>query len=218
MARYYPVFLDLKGRSCVVIGGGEVGERKVQTLLESGAAVTVISPQVTSRIRALADGGEIQLMPREYADGDLSGVFLAIAATDQAHVNRAIVAEASREKVVLNVVDEPSLCTFIAPSIVNRGDVIVAISTSGTSPALARKLRESLEQSDLLDYSELAGTLSHARKEIKRLGRDVHPDKWQESISDDLLELVRAGRSQQALDLLLGRLLNGSQEGAGAHS
>ena len=218
MARYYPVFLDLKGRLCVVIGGGEVAERKVQTLLESGAVVTIISPQVTPRIRTLADGGELQLQPREYADGDLAGVFLAIAATDQAHVNRAIVVEAAREKVVLNVVDEPSLCTFIAPSIVNRGEVTVAISTSGTSPALARKLRESLEKSDLLDYSELVGTLSSARKEIRRLGRDVHQDKWQESISNDLLDLVRAGKSRQALDVLLGRLLNGSQRGSGAHS
>lgn len=218
MARYYPVFLDLKGKLCVVIGGGEVAERKVQTLLESGAVVTIISPQCTPSIQALADGGEIQLRLREYADGDLVGVFLAIAATNQVHVNRAIVAEAAREKVVLNVVDEPSLCTFIAPSIVNRGEVTVAVSTGGSSPALARKLREALEQSDLLDYSELAGTLSSARKEIRRLGREVHPDKWQESISNDLLDLVRAGESRQALDVLLSRLLNRSQEGSGAHS
>ena len=183
----------------------------MQTLLESGARVTVISPDITPGIRALTVNGDLQWRPRKYANGDLKGVFLAIAATDQLSVNRSIAAEATEEKVILNVVDEPSLCTFIAPAIVKRGDVTVALSTGGTSPALARKLRESLEQSDLLDYSELSGTLSSARKEIRRLGREVHPDRWQESISIDLLELVREGKSQQALDLLLGRLLNGNQ-------
>lgn len=212
MAPYYPVFLDLRGRVCVVIGGGEVAERKLQNLSECGAEVTVVSPVVTPGIRALAESGKLRWESREYTEGDLKGVFLAIAATDVASVNRAVAEEAAEEKVVLNVVDKPDLCTFIAPAIVRRGEVTVALSTSGTSPALARKLRESLEGSDLLQYADLAGTLSQARKKIKQLGVQVHPDRWQECISADLVDLVRLGESQQALDMLMGRLLDGGRQ------
>ena len=216
MAPYYPVFLDLRGRACVVIGGGEVAERKLQNLLECGAEVTVVSPEITPGIRALAESGELRWESREYAEGDLKDVFLAIAATDVTSVNKAVAAEAAGEKVILNVADKPHLCTFIAPAIVRRGEVTVAFSTGGASPALARKLRESLEGSDLLEYAELAETLSQARKKIKRLGAEVHPDRWQESISADLVDLVKVGESQQALDTLMGRLLDGSRQGSGA--
>ena len=145
VAAYYPVFLNLKGRLCVVIGGGEVAERKVKGLLECEARVRIISPEVTPWLRDVAGQGEVDWLPREYREGDLKGAFLAIASTDRQPVNEAVAAEAAREKVVLNVVDNTPLCTFIAPSVVTRGDVTVAISTGGASPALARKLRESLE-------------------------------------------------------------------------
>ena len=202
--------------SCV--GGGEVAERKLQNLLECGAEVTVVSPEITPGIRALSESGELHWESREYAEGDLKDVFLAIAATDVRSVNKAVAAEAAGEKVILNVADKPHLCTFIAPAIVRRGEVTVAFSTGGASPALARKLRESLEGSDLLEYAELAETLSQARKKMKRLGAEVHPDRWQECISADLVDLVKIGESQQALDTLMGRLLDGSRQGSGASS
>ena len=214
VAAYYPVFLNLKGRLCLVIGGGEVAERKVKGLLECEARVRIISPEVTPWLRDVAGQGEVDWLPREYREGDLKGAFLAIASTDRQAVNEAVAAEAAREKVVLNVVDNTPLCTFIAPSVVTRGDVTVAISTGGASPALARKLRESLESGGALDYAELAGILASARRELKLRGVTSSPDRWQESISGDLVDLVRAGRSHEALDLLMSRLLEGSEVGS----
>ena len=214
MSAYYPVFLDLEGKPCVIIGGGEVAERKIKGIRECRARVTVISPEVTPGIEEMAGRGELEWMPREYVEGDLQGVFLAIAATDQQEVNKAIANEAETESVILNVVDNAPLCTFIAPSILKRGEVTMAISTGGASPALARKLRESLEHSEVLGYASLAGILSSARKEIKRQGIEVHPDRWQECISTDLVALVEAGRSEDALDMLLSMLVEGGPEGA----
>ena len=217
MPHYYPVFLDLKDRLCVIVGGGEVAERKIAGLLECNARITMISPEVTLGIRARAEAGDIRWEPREYADGDLKGAFLAIASTDDESVNRAVYEEASREGIVLNVVDRTALCSFIAPAVVRRGDVTVALSTGGSSPALARKLRETLEKSEVLDYASLAGILSSARAEIKRLGATVHPDRWQECIDGPLLAQVQAGRSDEALPGLIERLVNGQKQGVAPH-
>ena len=213
MAPYYPVFLDLEGKPCIVIGGGDVAERKIQNLLECHARVTVASPVATPSIREWAGRGELQWKAREYLEGDLKGAMLAIAATDQERVNEAVADEAAREGVILNVVDKPGLCTFIAPSIVRRGEVTVAVSTGGSSPALARKIREVLERSEVLEYAHLAGVLSSARKELKRRRVEVHPDRWQECINGDLVALVKDGKSQQALDQLISKLTETSQEG-----
>ena len=214
MAPYYPVFLDLKGRLCVVIGGGEVAQRKLEALLESAAQVTVISPEVTPDIRHKADLGQVTWLAREYLNGDLKGAFLAIAATDDNGVNRAVSDEATHQTVLLNVVDVPSLCVFIAPAIVRRGDVTIALSTNGTSPALARKLRESLEQSESLEYAHLSGILSEARKELKQRGITVDPDIWQDSITPDLVDLVKSGRSEEAFDQLMAKLAKGTPKKA----
>ena len=212
MAPYYPVFLDLTGRPCVVVGGGEVAERKIQNLLECLATVTVISPDATEGLRERAARGELRWLDREYLAGDLKGAFLAIAATDQLGVNEALAEEAAKQGVILNVVDNASLCTFIAPSIIRKGEVTVAFSTGGVSPALARKLRESLEGSETLEYAHLTGVLAQARKELKRRGVEVHPDRWQECISGRLVDLVKAEKSKEALDLLMSGLLKGAQE------
>ena len=212
MPQYYPVFLDLKGRACVIVGGGEIAERKIANLLECGAVITMVSPQVTPGIRAHAEAGDIRWEAREYADGDLKGAFLAIASTDDEDVNRAVHEEASREGIVLNVVDRTALCSFIAPAVVRRGEVTVALSTGGASPALARKLRETLEKSEVLEYASLAGVLSSARAEIKRLGVAVHPDRWQECIDGELLALVQGGRSDEALARLLHMLVDGREQ------
>ena len=218
MDSYYPVFLNLKGKPCVVIGGGEVAERKVRGLLECGASVSLFSPESSPAIMEMADRGELRWNPREYTDGDLKGAFLAIAATDQRAVNEAIAEEASREVVVLNVVDVPQLCTFIAPAVVKRGEVSVAISTGGASPALARKIKESLNDSDTLEYAHLAGILSSARTEIKRRGIEVHPDRWQKCINQELVDMVKDGNSEEALDRLMSALTEGSKELARAPS
>ncbi len=210
---YYPVYLDLRGKRCVVVGGGEIGERKVEGLLDSSAEVTLISPDITPRLHELVEAGRIVWHPRKYQQGDLEGAFLAIAATDHRDVNQAIAAEAEREKVVLNVVDDAPLCTFIAPSIVRRGEVTLAISTGGSSPALARKLKETIQGSDLLRYADLAGVLSRARTLVKQRRLAVDADLWQAGITDSLIDLVDSGKSEEALEALMS-FLQGGPEGA----
>jgi precorrin-2 dehydrogenase/sirohydrochlorin ferrochelatase len=209
MSDYYPVYLNLKGRPCVIIGGGRVAEGKISRLREAGARITVISPQVTEEIRAAAQQGQLQWCDREYQEGDLQNAFLAVAATNVRSVNRQIFQEAERQNVLLNVVDDAPLCTFIAPSIVERGPVTLAISTAGASPALARKLRESLTNDPVLDWADLAGVMSQVRSQIKKQGAVVDPQRWQCCLSSQLLDLARSGRQEEAGAKLLSDLLDG---------
>ena len=208
MPTYYPVFIDVKDRLCVVIGGGNIGEEKVHKLLECGARVWVISPEVNDGVRELADTESVTWDQREYRQGDLEGAFIAIAATDDNKVNRQIAAEAEGRNVLLNVVDVTPLCTFIAPSVARRGDVSIAISTGGASPALARKFREALSDSRILEYADLAPLLSDARNELKRIGVRVAPDHWQACITEDLLDMVQTGKPEQARKTLMANLLD----------
>jgi len=203
---YYPVFLSLKGRKCVVVGGGPIAEGKVRNLLNHPCEVVLISPSATKSLAEWAEEGNIMWERREYREGDLAGAFLAIGATGVQGVDRLMAEEAERERVLLNVVDYVPLCMFIAPSIVERGPVTFAISTSGASPALARKLRESMQESELLDYAEIAGLLSKARTEVKRRGWKIPPDRWQEVIDRRLVEAVRQGREKEALTDILRKL------------
>lgn len=147
---YHPVFLNLRGKRCIVIGGGRVAERKVLSLLKSGADITVISPEVTKRLkkesvkrlnRAKGSGGNLRHISREYKKGDLKNAFLVIAATDSNEINRRVSEEAP---CLVNVVDVPSLCNFIVPSVVKRGPLTIAISTSGVSPSIAKAVRKEL--------------------------------------------------------------------------
>jgi len=208
---YYPVFINTKGRRCVVIGGGNVGEEKVKRLLECEADVVVISPQVKDGVRELVTGGKATWIRRQYRPGDLEGAFIAIASTDDNSVNRQIALEAEQRNVLLNVVDVTPLCTFIAPSVARRGEVTIASSTGGASPALARTFREKLVTSRILEYADLAPLLSEARSELKRRKITVHPDHWQACITEELLNMVQAGKNEEASKILMSQLLNGAK-------
>jgi precorrin-2 dehydrogenase/sirohydrochlorin ferrochelatase len=142
---YYPVFLDLLGKRCLVIGGGEIGSRRVHGLLKAGAAVTVISPEVNERLQSLIGAGRLRLQRRPYREGDLRGHFLAYAATGIAAVDAAIAAEARQEGVLFNAVDRPALCDFIAPALIERGDLTIAISTNAKCPGFAKRIRQKIE-------------------------------------------------------------------------
>ncbi len=211
MPRYYPAFIDVRGRDCVVIGGGELGEEKVVKLLECDAKVVVISSHVTTNVQHLADAGEVEWIRREYRDGDLARAFIAIANTGDSAMDERISREAEERNVILNVVDVTHLCTFIAPSVARRGEVTVATSTGGASPALARTFREKLESSRILEYADLAPVLSDARAELRRRGLRVPPDHWQMCITEDLLDTVQSGQSERAYDTLLEGLLARSE-------
>ena len=189
MAPYYPVYLDVKNRLCIIIGGGPIGEGKIAALLECGANIRMICPEVTQDVQDMADTGVIELHKREYREGDLEGAFVVIAATDDNSVNRRIADEAERLGILLNVADVTHLCKFIAPAVVRKGAVTVAISTAGLSPALARKLRETLEVSRDLDYADMGYLLAEVRGELRGEGNIVHPDHWQTCLTRELLEL-----------------------------
>ena len=189
MAPYYPVYLDVKERCCVIIGGGQIAEGKIAALLECGAQIRMISPEVTNEVQDMADTGVLRLEKREYRDGDLEGAFIAIAATDDSSLSRRIAKEAEERNVPLNVADVTHLCTFIAPAVVRRGEVTAAISTGGLSPALARKLRVELQASPALDYADMAPMLSEVRLELRQEGTAVDADHWQSCLNRDILAL-----------------------------
>ena len=190
----------------MVVGGGPIAEGKVRNLMKHPCEVVLISPQATDSLEQWTEDGRIEWERRTYREGDLKGAFLAIGATGVLEVDRQMAEEAERERVLLNIVDYVPLCMFIAPSIVERGPITFAISTSGASPALARKLRESMEKSELLDFAEIAGLLSKARAEVKRRGWKIPPDRWQEVIDRKLVEAVREGREDEALEGILQQL------------
>ena len=209
MARYYPAFVDVAGRRCVVIGGGKIGEEKARRLLDCGAVVTIVSPCITSGTHGLVDSARLAWISREYQPGDLKDALVAVVATNDSEVNEQVASEGRARNALVNVADAPDLCTFIAPSVVRRGEVTVAFSTGGASPALARKLREQITESRALEYADLAPLLSEVRAELRRVGAAVDPGRWQRSINEDLLRAVQAGRIEEARRTLISDLLEG---------
>lgn len=163
----YPIYLQLKNRKCVVFGGGRVAERKVKTLHRYGASVTVISPDLTPELFRMWINAEIICHYRKYHSGDLKGYFLAISATNDPQINREIYEEAEREKTLINVVDEPENCDFYVPAIVRRGDLQIAISTSGRSPAMAREIRKIMESLFDESYEEALKIVGNIRTHLK---------------------------------------------------
>lgn len=204
MTTYYPVALDLRHRQCIVVGGGLVAERKVDSLLECQARVLVVAPLVTPRLQELARDGAIGLAEREYRPGDLAGAFLAVGATDRPQVNEAIFQEAQERGILVNVVDDPSRCNFIVPASLRRGDLTIAITTGGRSPSLARQLRQELEDLFPPEYAQhLEKLVSYRRHLRQRLPDPARREAaWRSLMVEGLLDLLRQGRAQEAWDLV----------------
>ncbi len=150
----------------MVIGGGDVAASKIDSLRAAEARVTVIAPVASARTAAMAEAGEVTWLRREYAAGDLAGQFLAVAATNDAAVNRAVFAEATAAGILMNAVDDPPFCDFYFPSVVRRGELQIAISTAGASPALAQRLRKEVDALLPLDTGEWLAELGNLRREI----------------------------------------------------
>ena len=163
MSRYFPAFLDLRGRRCLVVGGGEVGTHKARALAECGARVTVVSPTATPALAALAEAGRLVHRARAFVARDLRGSALVVAATGLGAVDGAVAALARRRRVLVNVADRPLECDFIVPSVLRRGPLQIAVSTGGRSPALAREIRRELEALFPQDYGEFVEDLGEAR-------------------------------------------------------
>lgn len=210
MTTGYPAILLLDGRLAVVIGGGRVAERKVRTLRDAGAKVRLVADDLTPALRDLAEAGEVELVERRYARGDLSGAVVAVAATDDEEINRGVFAEASEAGIPVNVVDNTALCTFIAPSIVRRGDLVIAISTGGAAPSLAVRIRERLERDFGEEYGRFLELMGELRDQITVPGnQDDRAKAWYRVIDSDVMDLVRAGEMERARErattLLLGK-------------
>jgi precorrin-2 dehydrogenase / sirohydrochlorin ferrochelatase len=162
----FPIFLKIAARNCMVIGAGNLAESKIESLRSAHAKVTVIAPVARPFIIDLAAAGEIEWQQREYVDGDLVGQFLVVAATDNAAVNRAVYQEATKRNVICNAVDDPPFCDFYFPSVVRRGDLQIAISTAGASPALAQRLRKEINEQLPLDTGDWVSDLGNLRREV----------------------------------------------------
>ena len=189
-----------------MVGGGPVAERRIIALLDAGARVTVISPQVTPTLASLAAEGRIGLESRHYLAGDLVGVDLAFVATAAREVNLAVAREARERGVWINAADDPAHCTFILPALVRRGDLTVAVATGGTSPALSRAIRDELETYLTAEYATLAAIAAEARREVRAARRVVTADAWRRALGPEVRRLiVEQGRDtakQRLLELL----------------
>jgi precorrin-2 dehydrogenase / sirohydrochlorin ferrochelatase len=162
----FPIFLKLAARPCIVIGGGNLAESKIDSLRAAQAKVRVIAPAARARIAELAAAGEIEWLQRKYVTGDLAGNFLVVAATNDPAVNRSVYQEGVESNVLCNAVDDPPFCDFYFPSVVRRGDLQIAISTAGASPALAQRLRKEINAQLPLDVGDWVTDLGNLRREV----------------------------------------------------
>lgn len=201
MPSYYPVFVNLQGKRCLVVGGGEIAGRKVQGLLEAGAEVVVISPRLSESLAGLAARGVIRHQRRAFLEADVVGCTLVIGATNQSAVNRAVCEAARRRNIWVNIVDTSDACDFIAPAVVQRGALQIAISTGGHSPTLAKRIRMRLEGVYGEEYAGLLEKLGRERQRIQRLiGNPALRKAYYERLVDALLADLDSGGAHTPSD------------------
>ena len=203
-----PIFMNITHRPCIVIGGGEVAARKVATLLKANAAITLYSPEICTQLQALADDGKITYINAEFSENLLTGACLVIAATDIEAVNVAVSVAAKAQNIPVNVVDSPALCTFTMASIVERSPIVIAISSEGTAPVLARYIRTKIETMLPAGYGRIAGIAGEFREKVKAKFTTVQARRifWEGVLQGPIVERIMAGQeaaARQALDNLL---------------
>ena len=203
---YYPIFLEMAHRPCVVIGGGAVAERKVEGLLGVGAAVTIISPALSAPLAALARAGKVRHVAREYAPGDLAGYQFAFIATGDRKVNASAAREGRERGVWVNAVDDPARCDFILPAVIRRGQLVVAVATGGASPTLTRAIRDELETYFTEEYAALADIVAEVRRELRQRAPAPDGAAWRKALDADFRRLVADGKREEAKAHLLERL------------
>ena len=202
----YPLIVDLTGRRCVVIGGGDVAARKVEGLLVAKAAVTVVSPKLSEGLEARVARGEIEVERRRYRRGDLAGASLAFVATGDTRLASAVAREGRSQGVWVNAADDPEHCDFFVPSVLRRGPLLVADATGGGSPALARAVREEIERRLPDEYAELAETAAEVRRELRARGVSPDASAWNRALSAEVRRVTRDGGRHEARARLLSSL------------
>ena len=205
--KYYPVCLDVKNRNCLVVGGGSVGARKVLTLLKCSAKVTIVSLTFSEKIKNL-EHKNIRYIKKEYHKNDLKGMFLVIGATNDIELNKKVWHDTQQKNMLCNIVDFPKTCNFILPAIVRRGDLIIAVSTSGKSPAFARKLRQDLEKEFGQEYADFLFLMGKIRRKLlaKKHAPEEHKKIFQEFIKAGLLYMI-AKKDYISINKLLFKIL-----------
>ena len=203
----YPIFVEARGRRVIVIGGGHVGAQKVRGLLHAEAGITVVSPTLLPELEEHLAAGRITHIAREYREADLDdGYEFIMVATDDGAINGEVAAAAKKRGIWVNAADDPKNCDFILPAVVRKGKITLAASTSGTSPALARRLREELEAYLTDDMPALADLLAEVRQEVRTRGIKIESDTWQRAIDVRLRVLLAQRRYEQAREHLLDGL------------
>jgi len=191
---YYPVFLDLSGKKTVVIGGGTVAERKIEKLLECRALVHVISRELTPELHIRSKKGDIKHIGYEFDEGSFEDAFLIIVATDDKTLNQLVSGIARKRNILVNVADQPEECNFIVPSVIKRGDLQIAISTSGKSPAMAKKIREALSSQFGAEYESFLNMMANIRKQLLSevtSGQEDRARIFHELVDSGLLESIK---------------------------
>ena len=213
---YLPVFLLVRDKPCLVIGGGDVAARKAEMLQRAGAQVTVVSPEVNERLAAACSAGRMRHVAARFSPEHLEGMTVAVAATDDEAVNQQVAREAERRRVPVNMVDRPALCTFVFPSIIDRSPIVVAVSSAGASPVLARHLRAKLESIIPASYGRLAELARRFRDRVKQKFARIADRRrfWEQVLEGPIAELVYTGRERQAEEALAKTLDAASGEPA----
>lgn len=205
---YFPLFLKLKGQPCLVVGAGEIASRKIELLVKTGARISVVAPEIGTSVADMASEGRLTLLQKNFADSDLDGMCLVVSATNTRSVNEAVAQAANARKIPVNVVDNPDLCSFIFPAIVDRSPLTVAVSSGGVSPVLARLLRAKVEAA----IPGAFGLLAQFAEEFRSLVKQRLPDAtrrrvfWEDALQGNIAELVFSGRRDQAAAELQAKL------------
>ncbi len=205
--RLYPIMMSLQGKRVVVIGGGEVAERKITGLLGTGAHITVISPELVEGLEALATEGRINWIAKPFHASLMDlfpGVALIFGATDNRQVNLSIYESAGKRGILCNIADVPDLCSFIVPAVINQGDLMIAVTTGGSSPALARRIRQDLEKRFGPEYAELTKVLGELRKLILSAGApsDENRQVFRDIVDSELLIALKENDRERVLEIL----------------
>jgi siroheme synthase-like protein len=198
----YPVNLLVAGRRCLVVGAGRIAARKVEALLDAGARVVVVAPELGSEVVAWRDAGRLEAIERAFADTDLDGAWLVTVATGDPESSAAVFTAAERRGIWCNAADDPEHCSVTLMSVVRQGDLVVTIGTGGRSPALAAYLKDHVAQEMGPEWAELLEMLSEARERVRAGGVSSETVDWRRALDSGMLELIRAGRRAEAKELL----------------
>lgn len=208
------MFLDLRDRPCLVVGGGAVAERKALSLFDAGADLTVVSPDLTRTLQELSHKHKLMHRPKPYEEHDLAGMYLAVAATDDPAVNAAVARDARRRGILVNAATAPDDSSFIVPSVVERGDLLIAVSTCGHSPALSRRVREDLERAYGPEYGRFLEKMALVRRKLLHEVADepVRRKVFQALVDSDVLFLLKGGADREA-DQRIAEIVKAVREG-----